>query len=229
MGRAQSKTLVMVALVGAGALSGCGASLKIASPYSRLNGAFSHALAVAHADAINLRSADLPGISMQRSVGRRLESLHRRYAACGRGTPRQTRSSPVFIDAHGYRLVSGVTISSAAVSLRDAAAMATRQFACDDRVVRALYRGSTIRVRSIVVSQLTAPVMGLKGGFGLRRTTAVNDKGAEMRVYDDRLGFVSGRTEVVLSVFASSVAPVASVERRVALLLYQRATEAARR
>lgn len=230
MHRAHAGALAIVALVAVGATSGCGGTPKLASSYARLNGVFSHAQAVARAAAINLRPADVPGTSTRRDASERLTSLYRRYGACGRGTPQQTAASPILVDAHdGFRLVSEVSFSRAAISLGDASALAARGFGCDAGVVRALYRGSAVRVRSIVVSPLTAPVVGLKSSFGLRQTTTVSIKGAEMTAYNDHLGFVSGRTEVVLSVFSSPAAPPAALERRLVSLLYRRAMTAARR
>jgi hypothetical protein len=231
--------LVSVLPLAAGALlAACGGGARPAptpADTAHHDGAdrLTRARALAFADAVNLRSADVPGF---KSAGeRRLEG---QLLSCV-GAP-GTRASLAEASSANFErqaplaqlsVSSEVTVARTPASARLGlgAIDSARTRACLSRYFNMLFRGrrsNGATFGAVSIAQGRPPAPGASGSFGWRITTRITGHGISIPFYVDLLGFVYGPAEVSL---LSSGAPQpfpAPAEQTLYLLLLRRATAA---
>jgi hypothetical protein len=233
--RRSGAALIVLLFVCASAIlgAGCGASASKADPLG------ASAQAAVLANAINLRQADVPGLSArferdreapsgplgncdQASARGRIGFLSQRFGRGGnRLLPTESLSSGVYVMAS----------EAQAIRQFDALGSARARTCIRHDVERTIEKGERERAEPFLAAPVevvsVAPLVRPLPVAGLRRVVrlAVASRFAEgrSRVYTDQYGFVVGRVLVdLLAVSSPHPLPLAT-ERRLLALLYSRA------
>jgi hypothetical protein len=227
-----------LAIAATGALvSGCGGS-KSASAEAKpaKTVPLTRGQAIAFANAVNLRAADLPGwrIPTPASEPRPLtDSRHTAFARCAGTRPFRylaRLSSAAFVqgtDSAGAEMVSNVAVApSPSLAASEYAALATaRGRSCFTRLSRA-ENSEDIRLNSEGFSWSSLPLPEAAHGFKVRLAGTVGSSGPGgegTHLYFDLLAFTSGPAQVVLYASAWPSPPQPSTERHLLSVLYSRA------
>lgn len=230
------------------ALAGCGgsagATVAAESPTTRAHATKTRAAvnvqATTYAQAINLRAADLPEMSVRSPArgGKAATPADGELARCA-GEPNPdlviNRLSPTFatsVDGDNEEIHSNVEVmpSQLLAAQRNTAQFSPRGLACLKRFIpTALAKQSTTRLRygPVTISRLPDPLPGVDGSFAIEITTTVVGVPSEIAsspppVYIDALGFLSGAAEIDLTAVAFSQPVTPEVEQRLVSLLYSR-------
>lgn len=199
----------------------------------------SHALAVAN--AINLRHADLPTLTQQSNpITKQETASNAQLTKCTGGVPNSeafaTTQSPDFVTAGraSSTLSSDVEVaSSAALAKKDLASIVgSRGLACLQNQLAAELRAGASKGETLSVhgAFMPAGLSASDGSFAVRLTITVHvTKGKTVvsePIYGDEIGFIYGQAEVSLNDVEINGKPSLSLEHRLAALLLSRARSA---
>lgn len=236
--RRNGVALIALQLVCASAVLavGCGSAVSKAHPFG------AHAQAVALANAINLRQADVPGLAGTFERDREARSgllgncdeasarglvgfLSQRFARGGtRVLPAESVSSGVYLlasEAQAARELAALGSGRARTCIRHDV---ERTIAKDERDGAESFLTAPVEVLSLAPLLRPLPVVGMRRITHL--TAASPSTRGRSRFYLDECGFVVGRVLVDLLAVSSPRPLPPATERRLLALLYSRATKA---
>jgi hypothetical protein len=189
------------------------------------------------ARAINLRSADVPGFSAQRSGGGGADPVSARIASCQGGTGSGTHpgavdaSSPYFAKSAGLQDLQVQSIveierSPSIVQSDLVQARGGRARACLRQAFNGLkfsVQGIQVRITHVGVTALAVPAGGANGSFGIRMKLSITTLGLSVPMTADIIGVGVGRDELSLLTTAVAEGFPGGTERRLTSLLVSRA------
>lgn len=224
-------TLLMLAAV-TGLAAGCGGtgtSTDGTAPQITKAGAR------AYAQAVNLRAADVPGMSATAPEEERVapQPLDNHFARCvGRVVPDQLLVSIRSAAFRGHvpdkfeQVNSQVEVmpTTRLAAQHNAAYRTSRGLACISRVLAPALAGAGAAEAGYPnVSRLSTPLPGIRGSFGIRIATHISATAGQVPVYIDVFAFLSGPAEVSLLASGAPRPVPAAVEHRLLSLLHRRA------
>jgi hypothetical protein len=237
--RSLGPPLVALTLLAGTALGGCGGAASPPQPAAgaRVRSApVTKAEALAYARAVNLRSSDLPGLTVKSGEGEHEEDgsapAERAFASCSGGVrPRLRvieRASPTFsgaAPAESEQLGSVVEVmpTRALMERHNAAVHSPRGLACLKHLIpaaMALANTGRVRFGPVAITQLPN-TLATPGSFATEFTLPIRGSSADL--YVDALGFTAGASEVTVSAIGYPQAVPEEVEQRLLSLLYGRA------
>jgi hypothetical protein len=236
--RSAATCLALVAIVSA--VIGCGGSAS-APATSATSEPITKAQATAYAHAVNLRAADLPGMSIaspegERPASKRLDPVER---CAGNVNPDlvvaniRSASFTGTTDPEHEQIRSVVEVmpNAAIAEQNNAANRSQRALACAKRffpLELGSQNGGRVHYGAVTVSRLPNPLPGVPESLGYR--VAVNILGVpkaieptQPRLYVDAFAFLSGPAEVALVTTAFPQPVSEETESRLLLLLHSRA------
>jgi hypothetical protein len=238
----------MSALIAAFALASCGkgsvtiSSVEtVTSTHTRqspsLQTGLTRARALAFAAAVNLRSADVPGLhgadkaEKQSSSGKAIESELEHCIGVASANQLAESGSKNFEHSGG---ISQFDVSSN-VSVSKSAALAANELTklrsahtkdCLKHYLSLLFKSSSYRgavIGPVSVAEGSPPAAGTSGSIGLRISTSITVRTIRIPFYLDILGFVYGPAEVSLLSSGLPVPFPAATQQRLFLSLLARA------
>jgi hypothetical protein len=242
--RSAAACLALVAMVSA--VAGCGGSTSAPATSATATATatsepITKAQATAYAHAVNLRAADLPGMSIAAPEGEhpasgRLDQVERCAGNVNPDLVVANIHSASFTgttepEHEQIRSVVEVMPNAAIAEQNNAANRSQRALACAKRffpLELGSQNGGRVHYGAVTVSRLTSPLAGVPGSLGYR--VAVNILGVpkaieatQPRLYVDAFAFLSGPAEVALVTTAFPQPVSEETESRLLLLLHSRA------
>jgi hypothetical protein len=232
-------SLGIAAAAALGMLSGCGGGSTTTASVAAVAAASSpitKAQATAYAHAVNLKPADLPGMRATRPEAEHVTaSIDREATKCDGGVDPSRRVAQV----HSARFAGAVAgdfeqissevevmPSAALIAQNNAAIRSPRGLRCVTRLLTqslAGKSGSQGRYGTLKISKLPTPLAGVDETFGYRITTTVARGPAQIPIYIDLLGFISGAAEVDLTAIGAPQPVPEEAESHLLAVLYGRA------
>jgi hypothetical protein len=197
--------------------------------------------AASYARAINLRAADLPGMSITAPEGekpnaKRVGAVER---CAGNVTAQQVVAnihSPTFSggeepEHEQIRSVVEVMPTTVLADRNNAANRSQRSLACARRFFAqqlVTENGARVRYGTVTIKRLPDPVPGLPGGFGYRIAVAIlgvpsTIEPTQPHLYVDAFGFLSGPAEIALIATGFPQPVPEDIDQRLLALLHSRA------
>ncbi|MHB1469504.1 MAG: hypothetical protein ACYCX7_10140, partial [Solirubrobacteraceae bacterium] len=210
-----------------------GSATRGTSPGGGSSGSESSSKAVAKAfvAAVNLKAADLPGFSAEQSSHESNSAgnseLSRCLGASIGGGELASGSSPTFSRKGGSvetaTVQSNVSVVESEEQAKDELAKLKRAHTgeCLARFVESKLRSTSLsggKLRGVQPTQIAAPA----NSFGWRLTALLEIRKVSLPLFLELLGFVEGRAEVALTVFAFPRQLATSEERHLLELLHSR-------
>jgi hypothetical protein len=244
--RSAAACLALVAMVSA--VAGCGGSTSAPATSASATATatatsepITKAQATAYAHAVNLRAADLPGMSIAAPEGEhpasgRLDQVERCAGNVNPDLVVANIHSASFTgttepEHEQIRSVVEVMPNAAIAEQNNAANRSQRALACAKRffpLELGSQNGGRVHYGAVTVSRLPSPLAGVPGSLGYR--VAVNILGVpkaieptQPRLYVDAFAFLSGPAEVALVTTAFPQPVSEETESRLLLLLHSRA------
>jgi hypothetical protein len=244
--RSAAACLALVAMVSA--VAGCGGSTSAPATSASATATatatsepITKAQATAYAHAVNLRAADLPGMSIAAPEGEhpasgRLDQVERCAGNVNPDLVVANIHSASFTgttepEHEQIRSVVEVMPNAAIAEQNNAANRSQRALACAKRffpLELGSQNGGRVHYGAVTVSRLPSPLAGVPGSLGYR--VAVNILGVpkaieatQPRLYVDAFAFLSGPAEVALVTTAFPQHVSEETESRLLLLLHSRA------
>jgi hypothetical protein len=199
------------------------------------------AQADAYGSAVNLRATDVPGFSpTSRSGGPGFageKQLQEQLARCVGGGVGSSGSGPSEVSSPQFRrrgTLLGDSVSSS-VSFLDSVAQGERELkllrsehlrVCLNSYLDALLHGKQFggaTLTNVSIAQGSPPAPGTTGGFGWRVTAIFTLRGLRVPFYLDTLGFIDGRSQVMLQSSSAAIPFPAAAEESLYNLLLERA------
>jgi hypothetical protein len=245
--RMPQPVILGVAMLAGSALAGCGSgdtAAVLAPSAAHGTGAVTKAQAVAYAQAVNLRAADLPRMntSSPEHEGKAPTRLELALARCdGEQDPLQrvlNRVSPTFTsptegEGEHEEIHSSVEVLPTATiaAKHNAAQISPRGLGCIRRFFPAAFaKSDTRRLRygPVTLHHLPDPLPGTPGSFAVRITTSVLGVPSQIaatppHVYIDILGFLAGASEINLTATGFPEPVAEEAEQHLLTTLYNRA------
>jgi hypothetical protein len=243
------RTLPLIsALIAAFAIAGCGkgnvtvtaagaSHTPPATPRASLQPGLTRARALAFAAAVNLRSADVPGLHAadrrehQSSSGKAIEHELDHCIGIAGANQLAEAGSKDFEHSGGisqFDVSSNVSVSNSAAlaadELKKLRSSHTKE--CLKRYLSLLFKGSSYRgavIGPVSVAEGSPPAAGTSGSIGLRISTSITIRTIRIPFYLDILGFVYGPAEVSLLSSGLPVPFPAALQQRLFLSLLARA------
>jgi hypothetical protein len=188
------------------------------------------------ARAINLRSADVPGFSSQRSGGG-ADPVGAGIASCQGATGSGTHpgavdaSSPYFVKSAGLQDLQVQSIveierSPSIVQSDLVQARSGHDRACLRQAFTGLkfsVQGIQVRITHVRVTALAVPAPGANGSFGIRMKLSITAQTVSVPMTADIIGVGVGRDELTLATTGIAEGFPGRTERRLTSLLVSRA------
>jgi hypothetical protein len=232
--------LCIAATAACSGLSACGGrtAAPAGSAASTADRPITKAQAAAYAQAVNLRAADLPHMTVTapEQAGKAPGRQDRELATCDGGPDPgrviakiHSASFGGAVEGEDEGIKSNVEVepTDALAAQSGAVALSPRFVRCIKRFLPRVFGEANGRGRArygrATVSRLPTPLPDVKESFGVRIATTVTSTARvgqpPIPVYIDEFGFVSGRVEVSLTAFgAPQPVPTETAERLLALL-----------
>jgi hypothetical protein len=187
------------------------------------------------ADAINVKSPDMPGFTAtphQETPTDRQNS--ERLARCAGATPPSQALADIYSPdfsngtaTAGQLVSSDVTVMpSRREVVRDIAAISSgRAERCFRRLAGPLLARElgSVKISGIRIERIPTSAPGTDGTFGFRTTVTITRAGQSLTLFSDLQGFAVGSLEISLSTFGSGQPFPANDEQRLFSLLVERA------
>jgi hypothetical protein len=242
--RAAMRLAPTLAALAAGALlAGCGGSSHPKTTSTSGAGPVTKGQALALAQAINLKPADVAGFKAIPSSGHETpqeKALTRELETCAGGAGEahklaEAKSDEFKREAKGLpqEVSSSVSIEQTpAYAEQDLKAIRSRRGqACIVKLVNEVLKARNLagaKVGAVSIREGTPPAPGTNGAFALRVTLPISVQGVTVQTYFDFLGFVTGSAEVTLqSVGVTEPFPAATQEHLFRVLVQRARTHPA--
>jgi hypothetical protein len=231
---------VWLALLGVvGAVAGCGGSTSAPSA-SATSPPITKAQATTYAHAVNLRAADLPGMSIASPEGahpasKRLDPVERCAGNVNPDLALANIHSATFsgtTDPEHEQIRSEVEVmpSAAIAAKNNAANRSKRALACAKRLfpLELGSQGGRVHYGAVTVSRLPDPLPGVPGSFGYRIAVSILGvpkaiEPTQPHLYIDAFAFLSGPAEVALVTTAFPEPVSEETDSRLLSILHSRA------
>jgi len=234
---------ILAALAVGALLAGCGGSSHPKTTSTSGAGAVTKGQALALAQAINLKPADVAGFKAIPSSGHETpqeKALTRDLETCAGGAGEahklaEAKSDEFKREAKGLpqEVSSSVSIEQTpAYAEQDLKAIRSRRGqACIVKLVNEALKARHLagaKVGAVSIREGTPPAPGTNGAFALRVTLPISVQGVTVPSYFDFLGFVTGSAEVTLqSVGVNEPFPAATQEHLFGVLVQRARTHPA--